>query len=216
MQIRHNPLSGGYCGGVPPLPIPNREVKPTCADGTAMQCGRVGRRLLSMKSLRFRKISEAFLFFFPRIFFFSAGFFFSLNISLSRRFRRWRRFSLIDYLVPQISRIHTDFFHSLFFSWIYTDFLWFSFFPVISSFSCHFFISQILDLLVWEDDADFWFHELEKDYADFSNSLFFLFWIHWFLYIINLLIRHFSDPYFFYQFRFISLFFYQFLLVSLI
>ena len=73
MQIRHTPLSGGYCGGVPPLPIPNREVKPTCADGTAMQCGRVGRRLLSMKSLRFRKISEAFLFFFPRIFFFSAG-----------------------------------------------------------------------------------------------------------------------------------------------
>ena len=40
-------LSGGYCGGVPPLPIPNREVKPTYADGTAMQCGRVGSRLLS-------------------------------------------------------------------------------------------------------------------------------------------------------------------------
>ena len=100
VQIRHPPLSGGYCGGVPPLPIPNREVKPTCADGTAMQCGRVGRRLLSMKSLRFRKISEAFLFFFPRIFFFSAGFFFSLNISLSRRFRRWRRFfSLIIFLM---------------------------------------------------------------------------------------------------------------------
>ena len=94
VQIRHTPLSGGYCGGVPPLPIPNREVKPTCADGTAIQCGRVGRRLLSMKSLRFRKISEAFLFFFPRIFFFSAVFFFSLNISLSRRFRR---FFLIDY-----------------------------------------------------------------------------------------------------------------------
>ena len=35
-------ISGGYCGGVPPLPIPNREVKPACADGTAMQCGRVG------------------------------------------------------------------------------------------------------------------------------------------------------------------------------
>ena len=33
---------GGYCDGVPPLPIPNREVKPVCADGTAMQCGRVG------------------------------------------------------------------------------------------------------------------------------------------------------------------------------
>ena len=42
----------------------------------------------------------------------------------------------IDYFVPQISRI-------------YTDFLWFS------SFFCHFFISQILDLSVWEDDADF-------------------------------------------------------------
>ena len=40
------PLSGGYCSGVPPLPIPNREVKPACADGTAMQCGRVGSRRL--------------------------------------------------------------------------------------------------------------------------------------------------------------------------
>ena len=29
-----------------PLPIPNREVKPGRADGTAPQCGRVGRRLL--------------------------------------------------------------------------------------------------------------------------------------------------------------------------
>ena len=27
--------SGGYGVGVPPLPIPNREVKPDCADGTA-------------------------------------------------------------------------------------------------------------------------------------------------------------------------------------
>ena len=27
--------SGGYSGGVPPLPIPNREVKPVHADGTA-------------------------------------------------------------------------------------------------------------------------------------------------------------------------------------
>ena len=169
MQIRHTPLSGGYCGGVPPLPIPNREVKPTCADGTAMQCGRVGRRLLSMKSLRFRKISEAFLSFFPRIFFFSAGvllfhrdFFIGFSSSdftdesegnlayrithgfsrifgrwsmararhelllfLSRRFgfpfgrrfpiRRWRRFFLIDYFVPQISRIYTDYSLVIFF-----------------------------------------------------------------------------------------------------
>ena len=37
---------GGYCGGVPPLPIPNREVKPVHADGTAVTCGRVGSRLL--------------------------------------------------------------------------------------------------------------------------------------------------------------------------
>ena len=38
-------ISGGYCTGAPPLPIPNREVKPGCADGTALQCGRVGGRL---------------------------------------------------------------------------------------------------------------------------------------------------------------------------
>ena len=30
-----HPYSGGYCTGVPPLPIPNREVKPGHADGTA-------------------------------------------------------------------------------------------------------------------------------------------------------------------------------------
>ena len=36
---------GGFSLGVPPLPIPNREVKPERADGTAPQCGRVGRRL---------------------------------------------------------------------------------------------------------------------------------------------------------------------------
>src|SRR5215467_10215986 len=31
-----------YCRGCSPLPIPNREVKPLMADGTAQQCGRVG------------------------------------------------------------------------------------------------------------------------------------------------------------------------------
>ena len=41
--------SGGYSRGVPPLPIPNREVKPARADGTAPQCGRVGRRLFSLQ-----------------------------------------------------------------------------------------------------------------------------------------------------------------------
>ena len=35
---------GDYCGGVPPLPFPNREVKTASADGTAIQCGRVGHR----------------------------------------------------------------------------------------------------------------------------------------------------------------------------
>ena len=30
--------------GDPPLPIPNREVKPDSADGTAKICGRVGHR----------------------------------------------------------------------------------------------------------------------------------------------------------------------------
>ena len=34
----------------PPLTIPNREVKPVCADGTATPSGRVGRRLF-LKSL---------------------------------------------------------------------------------------------------------------------------------------------------------------------
>ena len=34
--LRH---SGGYSAGVPPLPIPNREVKPGHADGTAHKVG---------------------------------------------------------------------------------------------------------------------------------------------------------------------------------
>ena len=43
---RPKPQSGGYSGGAPPLPIPNREVKPARADGTAHERGRVGRRHL--------------------------------------------------------------------------------------------------------------------------------------------------------------------------
>ena len=109
-------------------------------------------------------------------------------------------FSLIV-LVPQISQIYTDFFSLIIFLMDLHEFF------LVLFFSVSFFISQILDLSVWEDDADFWFHELEKDYADFSNSLFFLFWIHWFLYIINLLIRHFSDPYFFTSFVLFPYFF---------
>lgn len=45
-SISETSYSGGFGPGVPPLPIPNREVKPGRADGTAPQCGRVGRRLL--------------------------------------------------------------------------------------------------------------------------------------------------------------------------
>ena len=59
MAIRY---SGGYCAGVLPLPIPNREVKPGCADGTAMQCGRVGGRLLLRVKLVFLldEVTQAF------------------------------------------------------------------------------------------------------------------------------------------------------------
>ena len=61
-----NETSGGYCGGVPPLPIPNREVKPTCADGTAMQCGRVGSRLLLLGAPRIQYSRGSF--FVPAVF----------------------------------------------------------------------------------------------------------------------------------------------------
>ena len=57
--------SGGYSRGVPPLPIPNREVKPARADGTAPQCGRVGRRRLQGVP-RVRKLAEGLLFLCPR------------------------------------------------------------------------------------------------------------------------------------------------------
>jgi hypothetical protein len=50
----HLKALGDYCGGVPPLPIPNREVKTASADGTARMCGRVGRRhLLPQNSIPF-------------------------------------------------------------------------------------------------------------------------------------------------------------------
>jgi hypothetical protein len=72
VQIRHNPLSGGYCGEVPPLPIPNREVKLTCADGTAMQCGRVGSRLLLSRASDFERFLR--LFCFPTVLLSNAAF----------------------------------------------------------------------------------------------------------------------------------------------
>src|SRR4051812_865465 len=33
-RTRKAPISGGHSGGVTPVPIPNTEVKPACADGT--------------------------------------------------------------------------------------------------------------------------------------------------------------------------------------
>ena len=47
-------ISGGYSVGVPPLPIPNREVKPVRADGTAYS-GRVGRRHFSEGFFKFEE-----------------------------------------------------------------------------------------------------------------------------------------------------------------
>ena len=49
-------ISGGYSVGVPPLPIPNREVKPDIADGTAYS-GRVGSRLFFREVLQLRRTS---------------------------------------------------------------------------------------------------------------------------------------------------------------
>ena len=46
-------LLGGYSSEVPPLPIPNREVKLTNADGTAYLSGRVGSRLFKEQIERF-------------------------------------------------------------------------------------------------------------------------------------------------------------------
>ena len=46
--------------GVPPLPIPNREVKPNSADGTAKICGRVGHRRFYKEEF-FQKSSSFFV-----------------------------------------------------------------------------------------------------------------------------------------------------------
>ena len=52
-QVKQGSL-GGYSSEVPPLPIPNREVKLTNADGTAYLGGRVGSRLFKPNPLRVR------------------------------------------------------------------------------------------------------------------------------------------------------------------
>ena len=51
--------SGGDGGGGPPLPIPNRAVKPASADGTARKGGRVGYRRCSRGSDRRAMSSDA-------------------------------------------------------------------------------------------------------------------------------------------------------------
>ena len=94
VQIRHTPLSGGYCGEVPPLPIPNREVKLICADGTAMQCGRVGSRLLLSGSLDYES---------------SRGFFFVTQISQMTQIFSLQLFFAAFPFFPQISQMCTDF-----------------------------------------------------------------------------------------------------------
>ena len=52
-QLKQRSL-GGYSSEVPPLPIPNREVKLTNADGTAYLGGRVGSRLFKPNPIRVR------------------------------------------------------------------------------------------------------------------------------------------------------------------
>ena len=54
-----NRISGGYSPGDPPLPIPNRAVKPGRADGTALKCGRVGRRRFLSEANSGRSPEEA-------------------------------------------------------------------------------------------------------------------------------------------------------------
>lgn len=44
--------------GITPLPIPNREVKTVCADGTAVYCGRVGScREIDKLNSKFKNLS---------------------------------------------------------------------------------------------------------------------------------------------------------------
>ena len=67
-----------------------REVKLTCADGTAMQCGRVGSRLLLSRASDFER--------FLRLFCFLTAF--SSALSFSHRFHRCSQIFLLLYLFP--------------------------------------------------------------------------------------------------------------------
>ena len=62
---------GGYSAGAPPLPIPNREVKPGRADGTAPPGGRVGRCRFCKRRLTARdSVSSASSLFIPALCFY--------------------------------------------------------------------------------------------------------------------------------------------------
>ena len=127
-----------------------------------MQCGRVGRRLLSMKSLRFRKISEAFLFFLPADLFLLRCFF--LHRDFLHRISRMNQKALLliglltdfrgylaagQWLAPEMGSCcfcHADFaddadFFSLIIlvpqiSQIYTDFFFIGYHGIYSEVSC--------------------------------------------------------------------------------
>ena len=51
LRDKQTPILWWYCRRCSPLPIPNREVKPAMADGTAQQCGRVGSCHILLKVL---------------------------------------------------------------------------------------------------------------------------------------------------------------------
>src|SRR3954465_11169285 len=67
--------------GCSPLPIPNREVKPLMADGTAPRCGRVGSCHILLKAFR---VNER-LFYFNQVVNFTISFSDETNIFTNHR-----------------------------------------------------------------------------------------------------------------------------------
>ena len=100
-SISETSYSGGFGPGVPPLPIPNREVKPGRADGTAPQCGRVGRRLLERGGSLQRCGEPLSFFLFPLFSLFSLfSLFFSLLFFSFSPFPLFSLFSLFPFFCP--------------------------------------------------------------------------------------------------------------------
>ena len=67
MNLSQVKYCGGYSGEDPPLPIPNREVKLTSADGTAPPGGRVGSCRFSESPIGIVQSGILFLFPFLRL-----------------------------------------------------------------------------------------------------------------------------------------------------